>query len=63
MNIETARSFLGKKCTINFIDSYGDDVTLNLRVREVTSAPLYGSFLIGDIYDVNLELVTSIYPG
>lgn len=62
MNIETAQSFLGKKCIIRFRDSYGEDVTLDLRVRDVTSAPLYGSFLIGDIYNVNLELVMSIYP-
>jgi len=63
MNIETAQSFLGQKCIINFRDSYGDDVTLDLRVKDVISAPLYGSFLIGDVYDVNLDMVMSIYPS
>lgn len=63
MSIETAQSFLGRKCVVRFTDSYGDNVVLNLKIRKVTSTPLYGSFLIGDIYDVNLEMVMCIHSS
>ena len=61
MNIETAQQYLGKKCQVSFTDSYGEYISLDLKVKSVTSAPLYGSFIIGDSYNVNLDLITTIY--
>ena len=60
MGIDFAQKYLGKKCRIEFKDSYGRDITLDLRIWDIRCAPLYGNFLMGDTYNVNLDMITSI---
>ena len=60
MSVKTAREYLGQRCKVYFEDGYGEDIVLNMKIWNVTSAPMYGSFLLGDAYNVNLEMVRSI---
>jgi hypothetical protein len=60
MKIPEAKQYLGKNCTVTFLDRHGEEITRNLHVEDVTFVPLYGAYLIGDIEDVSLERVTSI---
>jgi len=60
MRIPEAKQFLGKNCTVTFLNRNGEELTRNLHVQDVTFVPLYGAYLIGDIEDVSLERITSI---
>jgi hypothetical protein len=60
MRIPEARQFLGKNCAVTFRNRFGDEITRNLRVHDVTFVPLYGPYLIGDVEDVSLDRITSI---
>lgn len=60
MNIPEAKQYLGKECSVTFLNRHGDEITRNLHVHDVAFVPLYGAYLIGDIEDVSLDRVTSI---
>jgi hypothetical protein len=60
MRIPEAKQYLGKRCTVTFLNRHGDEITCNLQVHDVAFVPLYGAYLIGDVEDVYLDRVTSI---
>ena len=60
MMIPEAKQYLGKNCSVTFLNRHGDEVTRNLHVHDVAFVPLYGPYLIGDMEDVCLDRVTSI---
>lgn len=60
MRIPEAKQYLGKSCTVTFLNRNGEEITRNLHVQDVAFVPLYGAYLIGDIEDVSLERITSI---
>lgn len=60
MQIPEAKQFLGKNCSVTYLNRVGNEITKTLRVYDVTYVPLYGAYLIGDIEDVCLDKVTNI---
>ena len=60
MRIPEAKQYLGKHCSVTFLNRYGDEITKSLRVEDITFVPLYGAYLIGDVEDVFLDRVRSI---
>lgn len=60
MTVTEARQYLGKRCTVTFLNRQGEEVTRNLQLHDVAFVPLYGAYLIGDIEDVCLDRVTNI---
>ena len=60
MRIPEAKQYLGRNCSVTFLNRHGDEVTRNLHVHDVAFVPLYGAYLIGDMEDVCLDRVTSI---
>ena len=60
MRVPEAKQYLGKHCSVTFLDRHGDEITRNLRVHDVAFVPLYGVYLIGDLEDICLDRVTSI---
>ena len=60
MRVPEARQYLGKRCTVTFLNRNGDKVTRSLRVQDVAFVPLYGTYLIGDVEDVCLDRITGI---
>ncbi|MGC8861867.1 MAG: hypothetical protein ACP5R5_03725 [Armatimonadota bacterium] len=62
MRIPEARQYLGKRCSVTYLNRHGDQVTRNLHVQDVAFVPLYGAYLIGDVEDVSLDRITGISP-
>ncbi|MGQ9454755.1 MAG: hypothetical protein ACUVRS_06020 [Armatimonadota bacterium] len=60
MRIPEAKQYLGKRCSVTYLDRHGGQVTRNLRIEDVTFVPLYGAYLIGDVEDICLDRVTDI---
>jgi hypothetical protein len=60
VTVTEARQYLGKRCTVTFLNRQGEEVTRNLQLHDVAFVPLYGAYLIGDIEDVCLDRVTNI---
>ena len=60
MRIPEAKQYMGKHCSVTFLNRTGDEITKNLHVHDITFVPLYGAYLIGDIEDVCLDRVTNI---
>ncbi len=60
MRIPEAKQYLGKHCSVTFLNRHGDEITRSLHVQDVAFVPLYGAYLIGDVEDVCLDRVTSI---
>jgi hypothetical protein len=60
MRIPEAKQYLGKRCSVTFLNRTGDEITRNLQVHDVAFVPLYGAYLIGDVEDVCLDRVTNI---
>jgi hypothetical protein len=60
LRIPEAKQYLGKRCTVTYLNRHGDSVTRDLHVEDIAFVPLYGAYLIGDVEDVCLDRVTSI---
>ncbi len=60
MKIPEAKQFMGKNCSVTFLDRHGDSITRDLHIHDVAFVPLYGAYLIGDIEDVCLDRITCI---
>ncbi len=60
MQISEAREYIGRNCHITWRDRSGREQTTVLRVNDLTFVPLYGTYLVGDSEELNLERVTSI---
>lgn len=60
MHISEVREFVGKNCSVTWMDRFGREQTTILRVNDLTFIPLYGAYLVGDGEELNLEKVTRI---
>ncbi len=60
MHISEAREYVGKHCSVTWMDRYGREQTTNFRVNDLTFIPMYGAYLVGDGEELSLEKVTRI---
>lgn len=62
MRIPEAKQYLGRRCSVTYLNRHGEQITRTLHVQDVAFVPLYGPYLIGDLEDVSLDRVTLISP-
>ena len=60
MSITEARSYVGKRCTITWIDRSGQEYKNTGLIQETKFVPMYGAYLITDADEVRLDKVTGI---
>lgn len=54
------KNYLGKRCTITFLNRQGNEAVRRMEVQDLTYVPLYGNYVIGDVEDICLDRITSI---
>ena len=62
MSITEARSFVGKRCAITWTDRTGQEYKNVGTVQQTKFVPMYGTYLITESDEVNLDKITGIQP-
>jgi hypothetical protein len=62
MTVIEAKAYVGKSCTVTWLDRRGFEQVVNLHIQDLTYVPLYGAYLVGDVDEVCLDKVTGIKP-
>jgi len=60
VGITDAKKFIGKTCTVHWLDRTGCEMHTVSMIHDVTFVPLYGGYLIADTDDIRLDKVTAI---
>lgn len=60
MRAEDARAYIGKRCAVTYLDRSGAEVTEDIQVYDLEHVQLYGTYLVGDSQDINIDRVTGI---
>lgn len=62
MTVVEAKAYVGRHCTITWLDRKGYAQVMNLHINNLSYVPMYGAYLVGDTDDVCLDKVTQIRP-
>ncbi len=60
MQLSEAKSYIGKVCTIRFLDRGGREHEITSIVYDATYVPLYGGYFVTDMDDIRLDRALSI---
>ncbi len=60
MRLSEAKSYIGKVCTIKFLDRSGREHEITSLVYDATYVPLYGGYFVTDMDDIRLDRAISI---
>ncbi len=60
MQLAEARSYIGKVCTIRFLDRSGREHAVTSLVYDATYVPLYGGYFVTDMDDIRLDRAVSV---
>ena len=60
MQLSEAKSYIGKVCTIRFLDRSGREHEVTSLVYDATYVPLYGGYFVTDMDDIRLDRAVSI---
>lgn len=60
MLLAEAKSYIGKVCTIKFLDRSGQEHAITSPVYDATYVPFYGGYFVTDMDDIRLDRVSSI---
>jgi hypothetical protein len=60
MLLPEAKSYIGKVCTIRFLDRSGQEHEVSSLVYDATYVPLYGGYFVTDMDDIRLDRVVSV---
>ena len=60
MLLAEAKSYIGKVCTIKFLDRSGQEHAITSPVYDATYVPFYGGYFVTDMDDIRLDRVQSI---
>ncbi len=60
MLLAEAKSYIGKVCTVRFLDRGGNEQSITSIVYDSTYVPLYGGYFVTDTDDIRLDRVISV---
>lgn len=60
MLLAEAKSYIGKVCTVRFLDRSGQEHEVSSLVYDATFVPLYGGYFVTDMDDIRLDRVVSV---
>ncbi|HLJ56418.1 MAG TPA: hypothetical protein VKT77_15370 [Chthonomonadaceae bacterium] len=60
MQLAEAKSYIGKVCTIRFLDRTGSEHEITSLIYDATYVPLYGGYFVTDMDDIRLDRAISI---
>jgi hypothetical protein len=60
MLLGEAKPYIGKVCTIRFLDRSGHECTVSSKVYDATYVPLYGGYFVTDTNDIRLDRVVAV---
>ena len=60
MQLAEARSYIGKVCTIRYLDRSGREHVITSLVYDATYVPLYGGYFVTDMDDIRIDRAVSI---
>jgi len=60
MQLTEAKTYIGKVCTIRFLDRSGREHEITSIVYDATYVPLYGGYFVTDMDDIRLDRALSI---
>jgi hypothetical protein len=60
MLLPEAKSYIGKVCTVRFLDRSGQEHEVSSLVYDATYVPLYGGYFVTDMDDIRLDRVVSV---
>lgn len=60
MLLPEAKSYIGKVCTVRFLDRSGQEHSISSLVYDATYVPLYGGYIVTDMDDIRLDRVVSV---
>ena len=55
MQISDAKKFIGKICTVHWLDRSGRQLEAISKIHDVTYVPMYGGYVIIDTEDVRID--------
>ena len=61
MLLSEAKTYVGKVCSINWMDRTGAEHIIVSKVYDATIVPLYGGYLVTDADDIRLDRINSIF--
>lgn len=56
-----AKTYVGKVCSISWLDRSGEEHMIVSKVYDATLVPLYGGYLVTDADDIRLDRINSIF--
>ena len=62
LKMRDLKQFVGRNCAVTWKDRLGHEHSRVLNVLDVSCAPPFGAYLVGDVEDVHLERLMSIQP-
>ena len=60
MLLAEAKSYIGKVCTIRFLDRSGQEHVITSPVYDATYVPFYGGYFVTDMDDIRIDRVNDI---
>ena len=56
------KQFVGRSCAVTWKDRLGREHSKVLNVLDVSCAPPFGAYLVGDVEDVHFDRLMNIQP-
>lgn len=63
MQLSEVKPFVGRRCTITWRDRSGKECETTSLIYDATFVPLYGSYLITETDEIQLDRVLHIQPA
>ena len=62
LKVRDLKQFVGRSCAVTWKDRLGREHSKVLNVLDVSCAPPFGAYLVGDVEDVHIGRLMSILP-
>jgi hypothetical protein len=60
MLLAEAKSYIGKVCTVRFLDRNNEEHQVSSLVYDATYVPLYGGYFVTDMDDIRLDRIVAV---
>jgi len=60
MLLAEAKSYIGKVCTVRFLDRNNEEHEVSSLVYDATYVPLYGGYFVTDMDDIRLDRIVAV---
>lgn len=60
MLLAEAKSYIGRVCTVRFLDRSGQEHSISSKVYDATYVPMYGGYIVTDTDDIRLDRIVTL---